>query len=83
MTAQGYFTRDKAWVPQGDLEAIKSDGTTPEPVNRSQNHESASRVAPFQHISVVDSKFGGVRITRYWHAFLAAGARILESQISF
>jgi hypothetical protein len=30
MTAQGYFTPDKVWVAQGDLEAINPDGTTPE-----------------------------------------------------
>jgi hypothetical protein len=30
MTAQGYFTPDKVWVPQGDLEAINPDGSTPE-----------------------------------------------------
>jgi hypothetical protein len=30
MTAQGYFTPDKVWVAQGDLEAIYPDGTTPE-----------------------------------------------------
>jgi len=30
MTAQGYFTPDKVWVAQGDLEAINRDGTTPE-----------------------------------------------------
>lgn len=30
MTAQGYFTPDKVWVAQGDLEAINPDGSTPE-----------------------------------------------------
>jgi len=30
MTAQGYFTPEKIWVPQGDLEAINSDGSAPE-----------------------------------------------------
>jgi len=30
MTAQGYFTPDKVWVPQGELEAINPDGSTPE-----------------------------------------------------
>ena len=30
MTAQGYFTPDKVWVPQGELEAINADGTKPE-----------------------------------------------------
>ena len=30
MTAQGYFTPDKVWVAQGDLEAINPDGTAPE-----------------------------------------------------
>ena len=30
MTAQGYFTSDKVWVAQGDLEAINPDGSTPE-----------------------------------------------------
>ena len=30
MTAQGYFTPDNVWVPQGELEAINSDGSTPE-----------------------------------------------------
>jgi len=30
MTAQGYFTPDNTWVPQGELEAMNSDGSTPE-----------------------------------------------------
>lgn len=30
MTAQGYFTPEKTWVPQGELEAINPDGSTPE-----------------------------------------------------
>lgn len=30
MTAQGYFTPEKVWVPQGELEAINSDGSKPE-----------------------------------------------------
>ena len=30
MTAQGYFTPDKVWVPQGELEAINPDGSVPE-----------------------------------------------------
>ena len=30
MTAQGYFTPDQVWVPQGELEAINSDGSTPQ-----------------------------------------------------
>lgn len=30
MTAQGYFTPEKIWVPQGELEAINDDGSTPE-----------------------------------------------------
>ena len=30
MTAQGYFTPEKIWVPQGELEAINPDGSTPE-----------------------------------------------------
>jgi hypothetical protein len=30
MTAQGYFTPDKVWVAQGDLEAINPDGSSPE-----------------------------------------------------
>lgn len=30
MTAQGYFTPDNVWVPQGELEAINPDGSTPE-----------------------------------------------------
>ena len=30
MTAQGYFTPEKIWIPQGELEAINSDGSTPE-----------------------------------------------------
>lgn len=30
MTAQGYFTPDNIWVPQGELEAINPDGSTPE-----------------------------------------------------
>lgn len=30
MTAQGYFTPENIWVPQGELEAINPDGSTPE-----------------------------------------------------
>jgi hypothetical protein len=30
MTAQGYFTPDQVWVPQGELEAINPDGSKPE-----------------------------------------------------
>lgn len=30
MTAQGYFTPDNTWVPQGELEAMRPDGSTPE-----------------------------------------------------
>ena len=30
MTAQGYFTPEKVWVPQSELEAINPDGSTPE-----------------------------------------------------
>jgi hypothetical protein len=30
MTAQGYFTPENIWVPQGELEAINDDGSTPE-----------------------------------------------------
>ena len=30
MTAQGYFTPEQVWVPQGELEAINPDGSTPE-----------------------------------------------------
>lgn len=30
MTAQGYFTPDNVWVPQGELEAVNPDGTMPE-----------------------------------------------------
>ncbi len=30
MTAQGYFTPDRVWVPQGELEAINADGTEPQ-----------------------------------------------------
>lgn len=32
MTAQGYFTEDGSWIPQGELEAINSDGSTPEEI---------------------------------------------------
>jgi hypothetical protein len=30
MTAQGYFTPEQIWVPQGELEAINPDGSIPE-----------------------------------------------------
>lgn len=30
MTAQGYFTPENIWVPQGELEAINPDGSVPE-----------------------------------------------------
>lgn len=30
MTAQGYFTPENIWVPQGELEALNLDGSTPE-----------------------------------------------------
>lgn len=30
MTAQGYFTSEKIWVPQGEIEAINPDGSNPE-----------------------------------------------------
>lgn len=30
MTAQGYFTPENIWVPQGELEATNPDGSTPE-----------------------------------------------------
>ena len=30
MTAQGYFTPERVWVPQGELEALNVDGSVPE-----------------------------------------------------
>ena len=30
MTAQGYFTPENVWVPQGELEAVNLDGSIPE-----------------------------------------------------
>jgi hypothetical protein len=32
MTAQGYFLPDGTWVPQGELEAVNPDGSSPERV---------------------------------------------------
>lgn len=32
MAAQSYFTDESIWIPQGELEAINSDGSTPEKV---------------------------------------------------
>jgi hypothetical protein len=47
MTAQGYFTAENVWVPQGELEAISPDGSIPElfPTTVGQVVE-ASEIAP-------------------------------------
>lgn len=47
MTAQGYFTPDQVWVPQGELEAINADGSTPQLLPATVGEEvEASEIDP-------------------------------------
>ena len=56
MTAQGYFTPDKVWVAQGDLEAINSDGSTPElfPATIGEEVEAT----PLSPVEALNLRFG-------------------------
>lgn len=53
MTAQGYFTPDNVWVPQGDLEAMNPDGSTPElfPATVGETVE-ATEISPSDALSI-------------------------------
>jgi hypothetical protein len=53
MTAQGYFTPDNTWVPQGELEAINADGTTPEllPTTVGEN-VAAEKISPSEALNI-------------------------------
>lgn len=53
MTAQGYFTPDKVWVPQGDLEAINPDGSTPELFPATVGEEvAATELSPIDALNI-------------------------------
>ena len=53
MTAQGYFTPDNTWVPQGELEAMRADGSTPEllPTTVGEN-VAAEKVSAIEALSL-------------------------------
>ena len=46
MTAQGYFTPDKVWVPQSELEAINPDGSIPELFPSTVGQEVEAKLLP-------------------------------------
>lgn len=53
MTAQGYFTPDNTWVPQGELEAIRPDGSTPELLPATVGEEvPAEKVSAFEALNL-------------------------------
>ena len=53
MTAQGYFTPDNVWVPQGELEAINSDGSTPELFPATIGEEvEATQLSPLESLNL-------------------------------
>jgi hypothetical protein len=53
MTAQGYFTPDNIWVPQGELEAINPDGSTPELFPATIGEEvEATQLAPSEALNL-------------------------------
>lgn len=53
MTAQGYFTPDKVWVPQGELEAINPDGSTPELFPATVGEEVvATEISPIEALNI-------------------------------
>lgn len=53
MTAQGYFTPEKVWVAQGDLEAINPDGTTPELIPATIGEEvEATQLSPVEALNI-------------------------------
>jgi len=53
MTAQGYFTPDNVWVPQGDLEASNPDGSTPELFPATIGEEvEATQLAPVEALNI-------------------------------
>jgi hypothetical protein len=53
MTAQGYFTPDKVWVAQGDLEAINPDGSTPELFPATVGEEvKATQLSPVEALNL-------------------------------
>jgi len=53
MTAQGYFTPDKVWVTQGDLEAINADGSTPELFPATVGEEvEATQLSPVEALNI-------------------------------
>jgi hypothetical protein len=53
MTAQGYFTAEKIWVPQGDLEAINPDGSTPELLPATVGEEvAATEISPIDALNI-------------------------------
>jgi hypothetical protein len=53
MTAQGYFTPDNIWVPQGELEAINPDGSSPELFPATIGEEvEATQLAPSEALNL-------------------------------
>jgi hypothetical protein len=53
MTAQGYFTPDNIWVPQGELEAINPDGSSPELFPATIGEEvEATQLAPTEALNL-------------------------------
>ncbi len=53
MTAQGYFTPEKVWVPQAELEAINPDGSSPELLPATVGEEvAATELSPMDALSI-------------------------------